>query len=620
MTAFAEKVLQLSSMHKRLIVGTYDFFAMGFSLWLAFSLRFGEAVSPAGPWGFFIVLGALVSPPLLFYSGLYRVVIQYLGHQALWLVIKGVSFAVFAWAVCILFMRVEGFPRSVIFIYWFIAFVTVAGGRLTARYLFRRSAGIPVAIYGAGDEGVQLATALQHGAAYHPVLFLDDRKELYGSQVMNLQVHSPEEFGDLQVRHGLEEILITVQFETREERNRVVNNFKYYPVRVKVLPLVSHLAQGRVSFSDFERISAEDLLGRDAVPPDERLMKSSIERKSVMVTGAGGSIGSELCRQIVNFRPSHLVLYEQSESALYKIEQMLRQASSGQDAKVNIVPVLGSVLQRELLEKNLQAWKVRTIYHAAAYKHVPLVEINPVQGVLNNTFGTKAAAEAAMACKAETFVFISTDKAVHPRSMMGASKRLAEMILQALGERHSSTCFSIVRFGNVLDSSGSVVPLFRRQIEAGGPITLTHQNMMRYFMTVQEAVELVIQAGSMAQGGEVFVLDMGKPVRIDDLARTMVYLSGLRVKDEDNPDGDIEIRHTGIRPGEKLAEELVTGGDTQTTGHVKILRLQEDYLALEEIQKLLEELETAVQAGDTDQVFKLVNNALGGSLRAGAEA
>lgn len=605
-----EALAQQARWRKRLIAAAYDFFVILFAAWFALSIRFGELITfDQTQWPLIILLSAVTALPCFFFAGLYRLVVRYASHQLLWVVAKGVTFAVLVWGIAVLMMQLPQFPRSVVFIYWFVAFVLVFSGRLLAQKLFKKSLGEPVAIYGASFAGVQLAAALQHDANYCPLLFIDDNPELWNSDVMNLRVYPVDKFADLCSKKGIKEVFVTIHFQTRSDRNRLLKKLKNCPVRVKVLPLFSQLMHGIVNADSFEQIHADDLLGREIVLPDTALLRRNITGKTVMVTGAGGSIGAELCQQVYDLSPARIVLLEQSEHALYEINRNLN-SRSVDGARVPVIPILGQVQDRELVRETLQKMAVATVYHAAAYKHVPLVEENVLQGLQNNTLGTWSLAETASKCDVETFVLISTDKAVRPRGMMGASKRLAEMILQAMTVERQSPCFSIVRFGNVLDSSGSVMPLFRQQIAAGGPITVTHQDMTRYFMTLKEAVELTIQAGSMAHGGEVFVLDMGAPVKIDELARMMVSLSGLRVKDEKNPDGDIMIKYTGVRRGEKIAEELLCSDNAISTQHPRIFCEKVGFMPWASLSEMLWKMQTAIKSRDTAAITGLLEQVL----------
>jgi FlaA1/EpsC-like NDP-sugar epimerase len=458
-------------------------------------------------------------------------------------------------------------------------------------------------VYGAGDAGIQLVSALEYSKEYHPVGLIDDSKELQGNQIRGLDVYSVDSIGDTISKLKVDEVLIAMPSASRTKRLDIINVLESYPVLVRMLPGVAELAEGKVSIGDLREVSIKDLLGRDAVEANEELLGKNITNKTVVVTGAGGSIGSELCRQIVFLKPKALILYEMSELALYTIE---KEISNIGIHSLDIYPVLGSVNNRARLSNVFKRFDVDTVYHAAAYKHVPMVEFNNTEGVDNNIFGTLNCAQAAIESGVETFVLISTDKAVRPTNTMGATKRSAELVLQALSAQQSGTKFTMVRFGNVLGSSGSVIPLFRQQIKDGGPVTVTDENMIRYFMIIPEAVELVIQAGAMGTGGDVFVLDMGKPVRIDDLAKKMIRLSGLEVKDESNPDGDIEIKYTGLRPGEKLYEELLIGDNVSETDNPLIMRAQEDMLAWDDLEPILDDLQIAITDCDQKKLRELL--------------
>ena len=433
--------------------------------------------------------------------------------------------------------------------------------------------------------------------------FIDDDPIKQDSFINNVAVLSPSKLSETITINNASEVLLALPSISRKHRNEIIELLSPLPVNVRSLPSVTELAQGKVKIDDLREVDIKDLLGREPIAPNEKLLKIKISDKVVMVTGAGGSIGSELCRQILFLKPKQLILFEMSESSLYQIERELDEIGM---PYVDILPILGSVRDRERLEKICKHFGVQTIYHAAAYKHVPLVEYNNSEGVLNNTFGTKIVAEVAIAAKVETFVLISTDKAVRPSNTMGATKRVAELVLQALSDQDHSTCFTMVRFGNVLDSSGSVIPLFKKQIQDGGPITVTDANMVRYFMTISEAVELVIQAGAMCKGGDVFVLDMGEPVRIYDLATRMIQLSGLHVLDDDNPDGDIEIKCIGLRPGEKLYEELLVGDNTSETDNPLILRAEEAMLDWVTLKPMLDQLHEATKNSDQEKVRELL--------------
>jgi FlaA1/EpsC-like NDP-sugar epimerase len=466
----------------------------------------------------------------------------------------------------------------------------------------------PVIIFGAGQLGVQLLAALRR-THDDPVAFVDTEPSLWRQYVAGLKVHRPDRLGALIERHNVREILVALPEERRRERRRILKELQSYPVEVKILPAVGDIASGRVRVTDLRPLEVDDLLGRDKVPPNAELLARKTRDKSVLVTGAGGSVGSELVRQLLKQGPRRIALFDISEAALYEIEHEVLEIIDTLPAgmqRPEIVAVLGSVLDAPQVRETIARHGVEVIYHAAAYKHVPIVEHNPIYGLRNNTFGAAVVAECAKAAGVKLMVLISTDKAVRPANVMGASKRLAEMVLQAAAASGGATIFTMVRFGNVLDSSGSVVRKFRRQIRAGGPVTVTHPEMIRYFMSIPEAAELVIQAGAMAKGGDVFVLDMGEPVRIDDLARLMIRLTGLDVKSPENPDGDIAITYTGLRPGEKLYEELLIGANTMATEHPRILRSGEPFLPTEELERELELLKVAMNMRDVETMHAVL--------------
>jgi FlaA1/EpsC-like NDP-sugar epimerase len=464
-----------------------------------------------------------------------------------------------------------------------------------------------VVIYGAGSAGRQLSIALMQSNEYNPVGFIDDAVEIQGHLINDLEIISPDNFECFIDKKGVTEVLLAIPSASRIRRNEIINSLESYPVLVRSLPGVAELAQGKVKIDDLREVGIKDLLGRDPVTANKELLSLNITDKIVMVTGAGGSIGSELCRQILFLKPKKLILFELSEFALYTIDRELSEIGM---SSVEILPILGSINNRKRLSNIFRHFGVQTIYHAAAYKHVPMVEFNNSEGVTNNVFGTLSCAQVAIDENVETFVLISTDKAVRPTNTMGTTKRFAEMILQALSVKQSGTRFTMVRFGNVLGSSGSVIPLFQKQIKDGGPVTVTDADIIRYFMTIPEAVELVIQAGAMGEGGDVFVLDMGKPIRIADLAKKMIHLSGLKVKDETNPDGDIEIKYTGLRPGEKLYEELLIGDNVSETENPMIMRAQENMLAWDDLKSIMDGLELAIEKCDQQMLRELLIKAV----------
>ena len=557
------------------------------------------------------ILIALLTLPALAATGLYRAVVRYIDLRVL--VASSVALAAVVLVMFALAMafQIRVIPRSALLIFWFVAFAYVVTSRFVARALLRRGlryedrARINTAIYGAGQAGVQLAQAMQFSPQYKAVCFLDDKHRLLNKTVAGLQVYPPDALDDALFRHDVQQIVVAIPSATTAQKRQLIARLEQTGLPVKILPDLMSLVDGSASVSDIREVDVADLLGRDAVPPQPSLFARNIANKVVLVTGAGGSIGSELCRQIISQRPARLVLLDHSEFGLYDIDRELQQAGRG----VEFVACLGSVLDEALLSRLIVENGVQTIYHAAAYKHVPMVESNIQQGLRNNVFGTRAVARAALKQGVDTCVLISTDKAVRPTNVMGASKRAAELIFQAAAQRAGTrTAFSMVRFGNVLGSSGSVVPLFKRQIQAGGPITITHPDIIRYFMLIPEAAQLVIQAGAMARGGEVYVLDMGEPVRIADLARSMIHLSGLSEKTPEDRTGDIEIKFVGLRPGEKLFEELLIGDDVIPSGHPRIMCARERHIDPVLLDAMLESLKAACDANDTQSMLRQMRN------------
>jgi len=556
-----------------------------------------------------LLLSILLAPvfllPIFFRFGLYNDVIRYLGLKEIWRIIQAVSLYVILWGIVIFMGAIEGVPRSVILINWLLLVMAICGSRFFARWLLSEvNTNNNVLIYGAGSSGRQLSRALTYSNEYNPIAFIDDESKLYGQSINGLKVHSKDDLKALIEKKNIKEVFLAIPSISRIQRNEIIGYLESYSVLVRSLPSVSELAQGKVQINDLLEIDIKDLLGRESVSPNKDLLKTNITEKVVLVTGAGGSIGSELCRQILSLKPKKIVLYEISESSLYLTEQELINMKF---FDVEVFPVIGSVGDESRLRNICKYYGVQTIYHAAAYKHVPLVEFNQSQGILNNTIGTLSAAKAAISSNVETFVLISTDKAVRPANVMGASKRVAELILQAFAKQPHETCFTMVRFGNVLNSSGSVIPLFKKQIKEGGPITVTHADIVRYFMSIPEAVELVLQAGAMAKGGEVFVLDMGKPIRIYDLAEKMIKLSGLQIINENNPNGDIEIQYTGLRPGEKLYEELLVNGKFTLTDNKLIMCAEEEMISWDELEPILDKIKDAALNTEINKLYKLLN-------------
>ena len=591
-------------------------------LLIAFSFRLGEFYWPEGEAIGLILIAPVVAIPIFIRMGLYRAIVRYIEFRALWTIVRAVSLYAVIWGAVVYVSGLSGVPRSVILINWVVAILVVGGGRIVARgWLAGATNTRPygkglkqnAVIYGAGEDGAQLAQALSRSRELRPIAFIDDSPMLHGHEVNGLKVYPFSGLSRLMEKKRVAEVLLAIPSASRTRRNEIISLLEPYSVQVRTLPSVEDVAYGRVTMDTLREVTIEDLLGRDTVPPHEALLRSNIEDKVVMVTGAGGSIGSELCRQIIRLKPKKLVLFEQSEPALYLIKKELGAASKSDGQLDSIsVPVLGSVTDTKRVEQVCRYFNVQTIYHAAAYKHVPLVEMNNTEGVKNNLFGTLYCAQAAIAAEVKDFVLISTDKAVRPTNTMGATKRCAELVLQALAEHQATTKFVMVRFGNVLGSSGSVVPLFRQQIKQGGPLTVTDPKIIRYFMTIPEAAQLVIQAGALGDNGNVLVLDMGEPIRIVDLAKKMVHLSGLEVKDEDRPDGDIEIEFTGLRPGEKLYEELLIGENALPTNHPMISRAEEERLSWNDLEALLTGLKQATEQYNHEQVRELLRQAVSG--------
>jgi FlaA1/EpsC-like NDP-sugar epimerase len=608
---FARKTVELPRRLKRLISVCTDCLMIPLALWTAISLKIGAVETNTADWPAFVAVIA-VSIPIFVRAGLYRAVIRFLGHKAIFAVALSVAISAVVLGIIGTLLQIQVLSWSVVAIYSIVALLYVAGSRFVVRYYLLRRYLMPtvarVAIYGAGEAGVHLANLLLTTRAFDPVLFIDDNKSLRGRFVNGIKVQLPENLPSLIKAHGVDRILLAVPSLTRRRRREILTQLEPLGVHVQSVPDIEQLVTGKANLADLREVDVADLLGRDPVPPKPGLFDACIRDRVVMVTGAGGSIGSELCRQIIGLGPKRVILFEMSELALYNIERELRALAEKQSLQVELVGLIGNAHDRHRLRDIFAAYRVQTVYHAAAYKHVPIVEQNVVAGISNNVCATWNAAEAAHEADVETFVLVSTDKAVNPTNVMGATKRFAEIVLQGLQRRGSKTRFCMVRFGNVLASSGSVVPLFSEQINAGGPVTVTHPEVIRYFMTIPEAAQLVIQAGSMAEGGDVFVLDMGKPVRICDLARRMIHLAGFTVRDEKNPDGDIEIAYTGLRPAEKLYEELLIGNNVTGTDHPMILRAIEHSLPWDRVQELLNEIMAAMSAFDCQRTLQLLRD------------
>ncbi len=606
-------LLRLSRPAKRAITVAVDLCMVPIALWSAITLRLAgfDHGGRTSPWLYLI---AAVSSVLIFARcGLYRAVLRFIAARATFAVLAGVTASVLFTALADRFFLAGRLRWSTYVIYFLIATLYVGGSRLLITLLleaFRKPADSRAIIFGAGDGGAKLAMALKKSDEVKPVAFVDDDVSLHGSVVQGLEVFPPERLPSLIHRLDASRVLLAVPSLSRAKRREIIARLEPLDIHVQTVPALSDIAAGRARVDDVQDIDVTDLLGRDSVAPDACLLEACVKGKVVMVTGAGGSIGSELCRQILRLRPLRLVLIEMSEHALYSIDSELRAEAKRLRIGTELVALLGNAHHKHRVREVMQTFHVQTVYHAAAYKHVPIVESNIAEGVHNNVIATLHTAEAARETGVETFVLVSTDKAVKPTNVMGATKRLAELVLQGLHNDGSPTRFCMVRFGNVLDSSGSVVPLFREQIRGGGPVTVTHADVTRYFMTIPEAAQLVIQASAMARGGDVFVLDMGQPVRIDDLARRMINLMGLTVKDESHPDGDIAVVYTGLRPGEKLHEELLIGSNVSGTEHPMIMRALEHSLPWSRVSGIIEDLRTSVRNFECGRTLRVLEEAV----------
>ncbi len=611
---FIAYILELPRSAKRAIAISMDILLCIATVALAYRLRLDAWIFPSGWQWLSYGLAIILSVPVFIRFGLYRAIFRYVGWDALMAIVRACTVYGACYAAAIAFLGLAGIPRSSGFLQPVLLFVAVSTSRALVRHwlgnrltMAHHGADQPVVvIYGAGTAGRQLAAALNSSGEMHVVGFIDDDQRLHDSLLAGKPIHSPERMSWLTEVVGVTDVLLAIPSTSRQRRNEIIDRLRGHAVSVRTLPGLADLAHGRVTINDLRPLDIEDLLGRDPVPPRLQIMRECVTGKAIMVTGAGGSIGSELCRQLLEYAPAKLLLVEQSEFNLYTVDQSLTAKAQNQELDTEIVPLLGSVDDVHRMSTIVERFRPDTIYHAAAYKHVPLVQANPEEAVRNNVFGTRNMAQLAVRHQVKNFVLISTDKAVRPPNVMGATKRIAEMVLQAMAAETKTTCFSMVRFGNVLGSSGSVVPLFRRQIAAGGPITVTHPDITRYFMTIPEAAQLVIQAGAMAKGGEVFVLDMGEPVRIVDLARRMVELSGLLIRDADQPDGDISIEFVGLRPAEKLYEELLIGDNPEATDHSRIMKARDNFLPLDRLEIHLAAIAEACLRNESDGLLEAI--------------
>ncbi|HJP39759.1 MAG: nucleoside-diphosphate sugar epimerase/dehydratase [Gammaproteobacteria bacterium] len=610
------RLVQLSRRTKQAIAILSDISVLLTALAGTIILFNDQAVSAISERALLFLATVVIALPVFIQQGLYRAIIRFVGVQMIFGVLRSVSIVTLLLAGVSFVIGLDS--AAVIFsttlVFWAFALLGIVGSRFVMRtYLMRaHSVGERVAVYGAGEAGVNLVTALAGGEKFAPVAYLDDSLALQGRSINGLQVYSPDALSQLVSEFGVTRVLLALPSVSRWKRRQIINNLESAAVRVQTIPDITDIVAGHARVDEIRDVDVGDLLGRNSIAPNEKLLDACIRDKSVAVTGAGGSIGSELCRQILQLQPRRLVLLEISEAVLYEADREMRQIIERDELKVELVPLLASAHHRARVQVIFETFKVQTVYHAAAYKHVPMVEHNMVEGVHNNIFGTLHTAQAAQASGVETFVLVSTDKAVSPTNVMGATKRLAELVLQGLHQRNVGTRFCMVRFGNVLASSGSVVPLFRDQIRRGGPVTVTHPEIIRYFMTIPEAAQLVIQAGSMGEGGDVFVLDMGQPVHIRDLAQRMIHLMGLTVRDEEEPEGDIAIEYIGLRPAEKLYEELLIGSNVQGTEHPMIMRAMEESLPWEQLQAHLDGLLAAIKRFDCEQARDILLSSVSG--------
>lgn len=645
MDSLRARLVGLPRRQKRFLQVVVDVVLVWGALWLAFVVRLGfdDLNNPFVVHRWLFLSAPVIAIPLFVHFGMYRAVMRYFGNDALIAIIKAVSLSALLLALVVyLYSNHQTVvPRSIVFNYWWLSMVIIGGLRLAMRQYFQgdwftaaqhvpftsRNDGLTkVAIYGAGAAGNQLVAALRLGRVMRPVAFVDDDSGISDRIISGLQVYKPKRIQQMINETGAEELLLAIPSSTRARRREILGYLEGYPLHVRSVPGFMDLASGRVKVDDIQEVDIADLLGRDPVPAQPELLERCIKNRVVLVSGAGGSIGSELCRQILSLEPTSLLLFDHSEYNLYCILSELEQRVQSEALSVKLLPILGSVRHQDKLLDVMNTWSVDTVYHAAAYKHVPMVEHNIAEGILNNVIGTLNTAQAALQAGVENFVLISTDKAVRPTNVMGSTKRLAELVLQALSRelaptlfgdasnisRVNKTRFTMVRFGNVLGSSGSVIPLFHKQIQAGGPLTVTHPKITRYFMTIPEAAQLVIQAGSMGQGGDVFVLDMGEPVKIVELAEKMIHLSGLSIRSEKNPHGDILINFSGLRPGEKLYEELLIGDNVAATRHPMIMQASEEFLAWEVLKGKVQGLLSAVEEGDCVLIRQLLKDTVSG--------
>jgi FlaA1/EpsC-like NDP-sugar epimerase len=597
---------------KKFLALATDVAAIPVALWTAVVLRTGNPAPHFDELGWLYVAAVFSTVPLLIRLGLYRAVIRFVGAQIATVIAIGMGFSTVVLAGLNQFLVEPPLPIEIFAIYLLVGLLYVGSTRFAARELMRLNSSEVrrIIIYGAGAAGAQLCAALRTRGQFRPVAIIDDNITMRGAQISGVKVHAPDRLHEMRRRLGANLVLLAIPSASRRRRSEIIERLSALGFQVQTVPEISEIVSGHSRLEEIRDIDVHDLLGRDPVPPNAALLGACVRGKSILVTGGGGSIGSELCRQIMELSPRRLVLLEVSELALYEIERELRSLNVRLGNRIELIALLGNAHHKNRVREIMSTFGIQTVYHAAAYKHVPIVEHNMIEGIHNNIFATYNTAEAALECRVETFVLISTDKAVNPTNVMGCTKRVAEMVLQGLQQRAHGTRFCMVRFGNVLESSGSVVPLFREQIRDGGPVTVTHPDVIRYFMTIPEASQLVIQAGSMGSGGDVFVLDMGSPVRIADLAKRMVQLAGYTLRDEKHPEGDIEIRFTGLRPAEKLFEELLIGKNVTGTEHPRILRAMEHSLTWEQMRQVLDDLAMCSTRFDCDRAREVLLRAV----------
>ncbi len=599
---------------KTALLMIFDYLLLAFSFWSSLSIRSNSLFILTEETIMLLLVSPLISVPIFYIFGLYNSMARYTGYQSIRVIIQGVTIYTILWFMLLLYIGVFERAYDFLIINWLLTIFFIGGIRILLRRLLsaEESSSTKILIYGAGSAGIQLKSAIEHNPSIKVIGFLDDDPKIQGLDIENIRVYKPSKLENLITKKGVTQILIALPAIRRSEKNNLLQSLKKYPVEIRSLPDLADLVEGKVSVSDLKNIKILDLLGRSPRKPNEKLLSRDILNKSILVIGAGGSIGSELSREIIRNNPSNLILMDISEFSLYAIERELTESNY----EIPIVPIIGDVSDQKFLTKIISKFDIETVYHTAAYKHVPMVEKNIISAIKINIFGTLSAIRACIGTTVKSFVFISTDKAVRPTNIMGATKRFAEMILQAIAkieeDKKSSIRISIVRFGNVLGSSGSVVPLFEDQIKKGGPVTVTDPEIIRYFMTINEASQLVIQSGALGEKGDIFVLDMGEQIKISQLAEDMIRLSGMTVRDEDNPEGDIEIVYTGLRPGEKLYEELFIGNKVSKTDHKQIMLTDESFVSWSQLEKDLNDLDAFIKTYDFEAIISIMRKRIDG--------